>query len=119
MSKIDGKTFDDATNLVLAIRLGEIKGYRNGPTLEELRNILEKTSPELANLPNKKLIDLAEKHTQTIESARYLPEEKKSLLTFRTFDGTHGCEYKSSDEILVMRGLIEKKGTEYKIKINI
>jgi hypothetical protein len=119
MSKIDGKTFSDATNLVLAVRLGEIKGYENGPTIEELRKILEKTSPELAKLSNKELLDLSEKHTQTIHCARYLTDKKKSLLTFRTFDGTHGLEYKGSDELLVMRGLIEKTGPSYKIKVDI
>jgi len=117
MSKIDGKIFDDATNLVLAVRLGEIKGYENGPTIEELRKILEKTSPELAKLSNEELLKLSESHTQIIHRARHV--KGKSYLTFRTFDGTGGYENKPSDDLLVMRGLIEKKETEYKIKIDI
>jgi len=117
MSKIDEKTFDDATNLVLAVRLGEIKGYDNGPTIDELRKILEKTSPELTKLSNRKLLKLSESHTQIFQRSRHI--EGKFYLTFETFDGTSGYEHKSLDDLLVMRGLIEKTGPKYKIKIDI
>jgi len=110
MSLDNLKHYNTSSKILMAVRMGEIEGsYKNGLTLEEAQQILQKMGTNLSI----EEIDKAQKgHLALRDSIRY--GEKRKDMPTRTL-GIVSVSKESIDQMLIHCGLLE--GPKLKIKI--